>query len=43
MKEKLNYQDAEIEIILFNATDIVTSSIPEKGNDGGNIDGGAWH
>lgn len=43
MKEKLKYSEAEYEIILFDAIDVVTASIPEEGNNGENIDGDAWH
>ena len=43
MKEKLKYEEAEYEILLFEVTDVLTTSTPEEGNDGGNIDGDAWH
>ena len=44
MKEKLNYRDAEYEIILLDETDVLTTSVTdEEGNNGGNIDGDAWH
>jgi hypothetical protein len=43
MKEKLKYQDAEYEIVTFDDTDVLTTSVTEEGNDGGNIDGDAWH
>ncbi len=40
MKEKLEYQTAEYEIIYFDEADVIATS--NIGNDGGNIDSGAW-
>ena len=43
MKEKLKYKEAEYEIIYFDDTDVITTSVPEEGNNGDNIDGDSWH
>ena len=44
MRKKIKYEDAECEIVLFDGTDVLTTSTEyEEGNDGSNIDGDAWH
>ena len=44
MKQKLKYEDAEYEIILYDVTDVLTTSVTdEEGNNGSNMDGDAWH